>query len=372
VDHLEAQTLICEALDREPVDAQLLESAKLHCRTCPECAAFVRSLAAVKRAPLPEPTPDLADRVMSVVRDEARAQQELMAAQAAAVMAAADAGVAGANEAGSGQPTSASPPQTTVGRGADGGVAELDAVARRRRQRTTLIALSSAAAVFVIVAGALAAGGIRQMTTPAESTLGLTGALKDARPADQTQATSELSAGASASAPAAPSASSAPSTSESAPSYVSVQGLAYLLTGPETVDSAQRKQITTIQTGLDGGTTKARAVWSVQGSDKIYIQDDTGAFLAFQPVTRTYSGVTYQLNSGDIGQFGDWPSLPAQITEPTDASGSPTFTFTVTDNGAKIYRLSSGSAAGIAVGPGSPASDPAAGNPGWTWWTPKP
>jgi hypothetical protein len=87
MDCLEAQAAISEALDGAAPDAEVLDAAKQHCRECADCASFVSALNVVKRAPLPEPPGDLADRVMVAVRSEFAAEQALAAAAAAALAA---------------------------------------------------------------------------------------------------------------------------------------------------------------------------------------------------------------------------------------------------------------------------------------------
>jgi hypothetical protein len=75
-----------------------------------------------------------------------------------------------------------------------------------------------------------------------------------------------------------------------------------------------------------------------------------------------------------IDSFGVWPVLPTRFPTPTTADGTPTFVAAGTDAlGVKVYAAAGRPVSeGFAVAPGTAATDPAAGNPGWTWWAPAP
>ncbi len=160
---------------------------------------------------------------------------------------------------------------------------------------------------------------------------------------------------------------------EAAGSYITVESAAYVLSGPSTIATDGLAPAGTVTSALGGGSgPKSHAVFKADDPARLYVLDETnGQLLAFDRVVRTYGGNLYQLTSAVISDFGQWPNLPTNIAAPTNVDGSPTFTRLADDtSGVQIYRLAAGSElSGIAVGPGSGPSDPAAGNPNWTWWT---
>ena len=68
-----AQQILSEALDAEPVSAELLAEARAHCRECSECARFVRGLALIERSEPPRPPAGLHARVMRAIAAEREA-----------------------------------------------------------------------------------------------------------------------------------------------------------------------------------------------------------------------------------------------------------------------------------------------------------
>lgn len=350
MDCLEAQRIISEALDKVPLDDVSVESAKLHCTGCPECNAFVRTIAATMRAGLPAPSDDLPDRVMQAVRTDIEAQAIARAAATARAPLPAE-----------------TPAQTTV---------SLDAARERRGRpnlsdpavRRSLVAWGSAAAVVLIAAGVFANQGVRQILSPvttAEMDTRMAGA-----PADQQALMApQQQDGAAESAPT----STAPAAT--AGDYLSVNGVAYQRAGavPD-VDATTLQVVGTTNSSLD---TKAGIVrldiLGGQDPSRVYLARPDGTMLAFDRVTRDYQGRQYVLQTGPIESFGAWPTLPAGVGKPSSADGSPVFRELGPDptTGAVLFEpVAGGPALGIAVGPNSPASDPARGNPDWTWWTP--
>jgi hypothetical protein len=149
---------------------------------------------------------------------------------------------------------------------------------------------------------------------------------------------------------------------------------AYRLLGPSTLDKARLTKLGMASSSLGGATVQAREVLGSAATPVIYVESDQKELLEFQPLERTFEGRTYRLRSAALTAFGVWPMLPSDIAQPTSADGSPTFSAVSTDSaGVAIYRRTSlTTAQGIGVAPGAPASDPAGGNPNWTWWTPAP
>jgi hypothetical protein len=354
MDCLDARQVISAALDREKVDPVALHEAKAHCRACADCGAFVRTLAVMQRASGPKPPDDLADRAMRRVHEyiEAdRAKQERAA-------------IAAAKVAENPAPAAATP-------------APVSAEQRLRRRwsdprgRAQIIAWASAAAVFVVGIGYVAGIGVRQITSPTQSNLALSGAQTDNSLSSGAQApTAESQPPATAHGSAATPKAQAPAT---APVYVVLNGTVYRFSGPTSVDANQLRNIGKAMAATQAEQTfRERDVLVGADTSRIYIADDSGAYNAFDRVVRTYEGRPYELRSAPLTAFGLWPTLPSDMTAPAMPDGSPVFTPLVLNQaGASIYRLAAASAAqGIAVGPGSEPSDPAAGNPNWTWWTP--
>ncbi len=339
---IEAQRIVSERLDREEFDTAVLEEAKDHCRDCAECSAFVRALVALQRQPLPEPAEDLTARVMSAV--------ELEVAKKAAVIARA-----------------ASEPAAEPAADTSQAISHLKDRLLDPRNRRALLAWGSAAAVLLIVTGMGAVAGVRQILLPPPSGGDLQITSQEYGLADQSALTSAPAAGTGM-------AAQSKMATAAAPPYVVAGTTVYRSSGTASgIATDSLLPVSDVVTALDtGGNPVPRDTFTLQDPARIYVTDDAGALLAFDRVTRTYNGTTYALQSGPIPSFGTWPSLPSGISAPTDPSGSPTFTQDGTDDaGTTVYRLSAGTAGtGIGVAPNSSAGDPAAGNPGWTWWVP--
>jgi hypothetical protein len=85
------------------------------------------------------------------------------------------------------------------------------------------------------------------------------------------------------------------------------------------------------------------------------------------------ASVRYQLTSGKaIDRFGVWPVLPTRFPTPANSAGTPSFVSAGTDAlGVAIFSATGRPVTeGFAVAPGTSTSDPAGGNPNWTWWVP--
>lgn len=359
MDCMQAQSVISDAIDRMPVDADVLAAAKDHCRSCAECGGFVRALTVVKRAPLPAPPDSLVDRVMADVRTEAARQA---AEREALALAAANAEA----EAAAASPVSAEDSDASYADTVEP-FAEPPARLPRMSRRTVLAAWSAAAVIFVaaVIFGTVAS--IRSMSAPPPVASSAITAEKTAIAPNASDQTYGGAAAPSASG-AAPTAPSAEATS---PSFITVSGEVYSLTGSETsVTAAQLSNGGQTVSSLDGTTRSTLTVLRGTDPNRVFVSPTPGTLLAFDRVTRQYAGKTYKLLSADIAKFGVWPTLPGTMTPPSNPDGSPTFTKVGPDgSGTIVYRLSSGTAdEGIAVAPGSPSNDPAAGDPNWTWW----
>lgn len=350
MDCLQAQQVISDALDKVPVDDVSVEKAKLHCTGCPECNSFVRAIASTMRAAMPEPDPELPDRVMAAIRADMEAQAIQRAATAARSSA-------------SDREGAADQPETRTDN-----VVRLGDSARRR----TLIAWGSAAAVVLIAAGMFANQGVRQILTPTDATL------MDSRtgiPAQQESAV--MAPSTQNNGVAGTQESGVPSVAPAAApdNYIEVDGTAYKQAGavPD-VDRAALNAVgsTTSSLASGGAATQHKVLAGTQDPSRVYIALPDGTLTAFDRVTREYRGALYALKTGSIESFGIWPTYPSGVGKPTSDDGKPVFRELGPDTtGATLFEpLAGGATIGIAVGPGSPSSDPAQGNPDWTWWAP--
>ena len=350
MDCLQAQGAISEALDGATSDAAVLAEARVHCQECEECLSFVRTLNVVKNAPLPEPPVDLADRVMATVRAEA-------AANASAATAAATVGAAVVTAPGDAADGTVGPERT-----ANGPATVIPISTRLKRTRPSVLAAwAGAAAVLLVGVGFVGVMGIRMMNTPPTSTTAnLANAPRDSASSGQAQP------------PAAESALGGAAKVAEAPEsdFIVFNGSVYALVGPSTVQISRLRQLGITKSALDGADSRNREVMGADTMTGVYVLNDQGKLLEFQPVTRKYAGQTYQLKSGEVAAFGDWPVLPDEFEEPASENGSPTFTAVGADSiGLTVYRLTKSAATeGIAVGPGAPEGDPVAGSPNWSWW----
>jgi len=344
----DAQRIVSETLDgeRQP-EAGLVDTAKSHCRTCPECTEYVKSLIEVQRLPIPQPPADLADRVIAAVREEARRE--------AAVPAKGGAGI----EAPSSTPDSDGP-EAVMGR--------LLAYVRDPRNQRAVALWATAAATIIVVSTITAIEGIRQITTGSTPATQVAGESKTAD-------TSVLSAvpGGGAQTDGADGAP-APVAPAAAPPAIVVAGVVYRATGVAVgVSASTLSPAGSTRTPLDAaGAAVTRTVLGSQDPSRVYVTGDAGELLGFERVSREYSGKAYVLSSGELTSYGEWPTLTSGMRQPTNPNGMPEFVPLGEDAlGVEVYRsVSGGAEKGIAVAPGTSASDPAAGNPGWTWWVP--
>lgn len=322
----EAQQVISERMDGAPVDVAELEQAKQHVRECATCTRFVNAMRTVHDAPLPQPPADLADRVMAAVRAEAENTETA--------------------------PTPAPQPEV-----------------RAPRDRASVVRWLSAAAVVLVVVAVGTAVGVNSLLS------GNAVSETSSREAAFDTAAPEMGGAAQSAPKESGAAVTAPldqvAPTSAAPAAITVDGIVFVSAGEASaVDAASLKQVGSTTTALDsGGAPTTYAVLGLQDPGRVYVKTPAG-LVAFDRVTRSIDGALFAQESGTLTAYGEWPSLPADVPQPTTPDGAPTFVPDGTGSlGIPVYRLASGST-GRAVAPGTPATDPAAGNPGWTWWVP--
>jgi hypothetical protein len=158
-------------------------------------------------------------------------------------------------------------------------------------------------------------------------------------------------------------------------SFISVAGTVFRATGPALdVDATRLKTAGTTISALDGRNAPiGREVKTLDDPARVYIVDDAGVLVGFERVTRSYDGREFALQSGGLPAYNQWPSLPSSVQRPSSPDGSPVYRQLGTDSlGVTVYGFGGSASSGILVAPGTPGTDPAGGNPDWTWWTPVP
>lgn len=359
MDHVKAQQVISDALDRLAVDREELTLAKEHCRECEECGAYVRAMLLVQRSPLPEPPEDAVERVMTAVRAEA--QRTAVARARAIAKPVPEATLADA--------AGTVSPEPDAGPGPAKNFRELWERASAPRNRRALLAWAGAAAMLFVVAGWGALAGIRTILLPPE-TLEVTVLGTDSSD-DAGQQFGQAAPEAGSSDRSGKSMLAAPGAA--AARFIAIDGTVFTLVGPALGQTeADLEKVDRVRTALDGGgLPKNHDVFAGTSSDRIYLETNDG-LLEFRMVTRTYEQRVYALQSGDIDGFGEWPTLPSTISAPSSETGEPVFEqHGSTESGSPTYVLKGRKAAdGIAIGPNPNAPDPIAGCPEWTWWAP--
>lgn len=325
---------ILSAAHDGPVSAEALALADEHCSGCEQCAAFRDMLARIDSAPAPAASRELTTRLLALGAETATSIRNEQATRESALTQA---------------------PEPLEPR---------ESLFARWTPRLTIYVAAAAVlllAVGVTTASLLDLGGTRQAADTEESA-----------------ASSDALEGA----PAAPEyggqkdeTTNGAVTEAMAPPYVTLSTGVWLLAGPASPAASTLTTAGVITSSLadPGSPGQLTAYWTAPGADSLYVRAADGQYVAFERVTRTLGRRPYQLRSGTaLLQYGQWPTLPEAYPEPAKADGSPTFRFFgVDDLGVNVYVPLSGRVEdGFAVAPGTATDDPAAGNPGWTWWEP--
>jgi hypothetical protein len=353
---LEAQAIISAAHDGDIVSEASLAVARAHCDECEECTAFAAGLRVLEAVKVPHAPKGLVERVMEAVAPLAADREAAKALEAArAEMAEAGIEVPALDAEVPDVPMLPGPSSAPV-------VPQRFEWFQGPVKWASLGAVAALAATALIAFVVIGVGGGRSGTptasAPSGAGLGVTSS-----PTNQ-QATTT-----------APAQTPAP-TSAQAPDYVLYGGFVYTPGAPlQNANSATPTIGTLTSAFASGGAAQPATVYRSPLTDgSIVVQEPDGLRL-YSPVVRLLSSVRYQLTSGNaVANFGVWPVLPTHFPVPTVADGTPTFVAAGTDAlGVKIYAATGRPVTeGFAVAPGTPVSDPAAGNPNWTWWAPAP
>jgi hypothetical protein len=327
----EVQELLSAATDGGADDPVRVIEARAHCESCPACERFCDVIALSGRSAAPAAPSALVDSLLSLGRQEAaRVRFELAA-------------------------TPLPVPAAARGEG------------RRVAWLPRLTAYVAAAAVVVVSITVLSLTVARLGSEKPAGDL----ALAPATAPDGAQSMSASESGATKGERAA-----ADAAFGAVPSYVSLDGRAFLLAGPATVAPSALTTAGAVTSAFDttGPSATHTAFYVRADRARILVERTPGVFTSFEAVVRSFGGMPYQLVSGtSIRAYGEWPTLPARFASPVAEDGSPTFRYLgVDDLGTAVYVPVGGRAEdGFAVAPGT-ADDPAAGNPNWTWWQPLP
>jgi len=347
MDCREAQELLSVAQDRDAVHDATAASVAAHCRTCPECAAFDAQLGALNDLGSPTAPGGLAERIAAAAALEA-ARDRAGAAAATLVTPAVDA----AQE----------PDALALERLRALATTETPSwLTRRRLWVGTGAIVASAAAVALAVF---------LIQSPFEQT---------ALDAGTRSLATAPTAGSGAPAPgsdAVGAETSAPAVVSTVPSYVDYAGGVYVLSSSTDAPPSELTTVGVVQSALSLASVQALpALRAPEDKLTIYLRMPGGLLQRFDPVVRRRNNVVFQLQSGvALQSYGTWPSLPTDLPAPTAKDGSPTFIAAGTDDSsAQVYvRVGDSPERGFAIAGGTAATDPASGNPNWTWWLPLP
>jgi negative regulator of sigma E activity len=354
-----AEIALSALSDGAIADPDEATAVREHCAGCESCSRYADALRALRGLASPSAPIDLADRIAAAVASEAAALTAAVPATAAA------AGVL-TTEAAPLAPDKPTAGPEAVGRTPLKAVLLADAPIPGWLNRSRLwtltgtIALSAATIVVAIV--------VSQNVSMRSQMDQL--ALENAKLAP-TSDSAPVSGAASPSAPAAP------TSSATAPDYILYRGGVFV--GGASVDATASSVTTegTVLTSLGSAALPTQVITLRMATDPraVVLRLPGGACRRFDPVTRTYGGRLFQLQSGaTISRFGEWPRLIGSVPEPTAADGSPALRrYGLDSTGVPVYvRVGASPESGFAVAPGTQPSDPAAGNPFWTWWAPAP
>ena len=333
---IDTQRIVSETYDGGIVDPGEIQRARIHCETCPECARFVSALAAVRRLHTPAAPKDAVDAAIQAVYEQKRIDDEAAAAEAAAATAVG--------------PTGAGPIES--------GVTAAPAATGRWPKWAVYATWSAAAAATLIVAGMVTVQGARYIAGGEE-------------PISEGEHRLVEDATAPSTGDAETDSGSLTESVATGVEYVTAGGWVYEQVGPSNVSRSAITTHGTTLTSLDtDDAPRTLDVYAFGRPDAILVDDD-GQLIEFELVTRDSRGQTFGMQSRAITAYGQWPTLPNGIPEPSNPDGTPQFRRATTDSlGVQTYTLAgSDDQSRFAIAPDTDPADPAKGNPNWTWWS---
>lgn len=369
MDCLQAQEIISAALDGAAPSGALLDEAKEHCRWCPECSSFVKTLVALRRTAPPEPPDDLTSRIMAAIASQpsraAEEHPEALSPGLAEQLANVETSTVAALLAGdSSIPRVSALPNSAPLRDATAGRTLLERASSPANRRAVATWVAAAAVVLVMTGigsmigiKAMFRGGGTNDLTVLESTAVDEGEVMSSAPSESVGGEQ-------------PQASAKQYSDTANGTLIALNGMAYRAAGPDpTVSKESLSEVGTTRTSLvSGSLPRQEPVLGTSDPARVFIASATGEMLAFDRVTTSFEGRTYVLRSGEIDQYGGLATLPADIAEPTSTDGYPTFEALGDAAPGVFVRKGQDAKSGIAYPPGTKADVSA----GWTWWTPAP
>lgn len=354
---LEAQAFVSAAHDGENIAESELAAAQAHCEACEECTAFVAGLRWLDVMPVPPAPEGLVERVLAALAPlQAQRADELALEADREEAAGVGSELPGPEDEGPEQPMVFLP------------VPVKPTLLSRFEwfegptKWATLGAIGALAATALIAFVVVGIGGPKGAQTASTTNVSST---PEASFSDTT---------AQRAAPAAATEAAPPAPSQ-APDYVLFKEFVYA-PGALLADAASATPtIGTVTTAFASGGSVTATVYRSPLTDGSIVVNGPDGLRVYPPVVRLMSSVRYQLTSGKpIERFGVWPVLPSRFPVPSTADGSPSFVGAGTDVlGVTAYAVTGRPVTeGFAIAPGTTSSDPAGGNPNWTWWAPAP
>ncbi|MDA3937382.1 MAG: hypothetical protein PF636_11130 [Actinomycetota bacterium] len=367
MDCIHTQEILSQAADRAPVDAEILQQAKMHCSECAECSRFVRALTRLHKAPKPRMAPDALEALVKRARLEAeRFEVSLAHEQALSI----DDNTESGPEAAALAALAALKTREAAER-PKSMWSKLSEIPMRQQA-----IIGSAVAAAIIVVGIVSVAGMSYLLTPTGTQ---TASLDEVSDESMTRGVDlQEESGAAEQAPSiVPDGTEFDYLADSGTpvsSFVMFDGWVYSSGRQQDVNLADLEITGDLRSDLGTEQDQSRPVWSSGDPLVIYVQSDSGELLGFDMETRRFEGVRFGLQSGDIPLFGQLPTLPAGIPDPINEDGSPTFASAgVDDGGVQMYPLiGTDPSQGYAIAPYTTGVNVSEGNPNWTWWMPAP
>ena len=351
------QEIVSAAYDGAVSDRDAITTAKAHCATCAECAAFVRFLGAIRGLEPPAAPEEAIERALVAVRAEAEAQakakREQTAAQAPEEMDAAG--------------PEAGPAGPAADRSAQGDTSNVVPLPVKRSKPST--PWMAAAAVLVLIAVLATAQGVRYIMAPSgNSGLEIADSNEFATQEAEVDGVTPMDDDARMLAPDDGDGTGSWSLDAATPvstPFVAYGGVAYRMAGTATAPP-EGSPAGNLMSGLDTGNLPVlREVWETDMPGRIIVHGGDGRYLEMNRVERTVDGSTFALAAERIDSFETPVGLPPRIPKPDQPDGWPAFVPAGTDDsGTQVFvRPGTQVSAGFAVAPGVESTE-------WTWWTP--
>lgn len=361
---IEAQALISAAHDGELVPDTELAAARVHCTACEECAAFAAGMQYLDVLPVAPAPEGLTARIMEAIAPLAAERAEVRiieAERAEADSVGLEAPEPESEPAHEGDLAPSFEPVTPAPAAEGGRFIWFTGPIRWATLGAATALAATALVAFVVLGIGGGAAPQRSATGAAESTA------TDLTFGDGGQQLGTNPAASSGVPKAAPA---------QAPDYVLYNDFVYAPGALLADANSATPTIGNLSTAFaSGGAPQPVTVYRSPLTDGSIVVKGPDGLRLYAPVIRMLTSVKYQLTSGKpIDHFGIWAVLPERFPAPTNSAGTPSFVTAGTDAlGVEVFSATGRPVTeGFAVAPGTAGSDPAGGNPNWTWWAPAP